>query len=47
MHSLKTLGVDFGTYSTLLASVLLKKLPQELSRKTSDGGLDLLLMEVE
>ena len=44
VRSLKSLGVDSETYGTLLAFVLLNKLPQELrlivSRKTSDVGLD-------
>lgn len=47
VHSLKSLGVNSKTYGTLLASVLLNKLPQELtlivSWKTSDVGLDQLL----
>ena len=51
VRSLKSLGVESETYGTLLASVLLNKLPQELrlivSRKTSDVGLDQLLKEVE
>ena len=51
VRSLKSLGVDSKTYGTLLASVLLNKLPQELrlivSRKTGDVGLDQLLKEVE
>ena len=51
VRSLKSLGVDSKTYGTLLASVLLNKLPQELrlivSRKTNDVGLDQLLKEVE
>ena len=54
MHvcSLKSLGVDSSeTYGTLLASVVLNKLPQELrlivSWKTSDVGLDRLLKKVE
>ena len=51
VRSLKSLGVDSKTYGTLLASVLLNKLPQELrlivSQKTSDVGLDQLLKEVE
>lgn len=51
VRSLKSLGVDSKTYGTLLASVLLNKLPQELrlivSRKTSDVELDQLLKEVE
>lgn len=50
IRSLKSLGVDSKTYGTLLASVLLNKLPQELrlimSRKTSDVGLDQLLEQV-
>ena len=51
VRSLNSLGVDSETYGTLLASVLLNKLPQELrlivSRKTRDVGLDQLLKEVE
>ena len=51
VRSLKSLGVNSKTYGTLLASVLLNKLPQELrlivSRKTGDVGLDQLLKEVE
>lgn len=51
VRSLRSLGVDSKTYGTLLASVLLNKLPQELrlivSRKTSNVGLDQLLKEVE
>ena len=51
VRSLKSLGVDSKTYGTLLASVLLNKLPQELrlivSRKTGDVGLEQLLKEVE
>lgn len=51
VRSLKSLGIDSKTYGTLLASVLLSKLPQELrlivSRKTSDVELDQLLKEVE
>ena len=51
VRSLKSLGVDSKTYGTLLTSVLLNKLPQELrlivSRKTSDVELDQLLKEVE
>ena len=51
VRSLKSLGVDSKTYGTLLASVFLNKLPQELrlivSRKTSDVELDQLLKEVE
>lgn len=51
VRSLKSLGVDSKTNGTLLASVLLNKLPQELrlivSRKTSDVELDQLLKEVE
>ena len=45
VRSLKSLGVDSETYGTLLASILLNKLPQEL--RTSDMGLDQLLREVE
>ena len=49
--SLKGLGVDSKTYGTLLASVLLNKLPQELrlilSRRNSGVELDQLLKEVE
>ena len=51
VRSLKSLGVDSKTYGTLLTSVLLNKLPQELrlivSRKSGDVGLDQLLKEVE
>ncbi len=51
VRSLKSLGVESETYGTLLASVLLNKLPQELrlivSRKSSDMDLDELLKEVE
>ena len=51
VRSLKSLGVDSKTYGTLLASVLLNKLPQELrlivNQKTGDVGLDQLLKEVE
>ena len=51
VRSLKNLGVDSKTYGTLLTSVLLNKLPQELrlivSRKSGDVGLDQFLKEVE
>ena len=51
VHSLKSLGIDSKNYRTLLTSVLLNKLLQQLrlivSRKTSDVGLDQLLKEVE
>ena len=50
VRSLKSLGVDSETYGTLLSSVLLNKLPQELrlivSRKTSEVKLDQLLEEM-
>ena len=51
VRSLKSLGVDSATYGTLLSSVLLSKLPQELrlivSRQTSEVELDKLLQEME
>ena len=51
VRSLKALGVSPESYGSLLASVLLNKLPQELrlivSRKITDGDWSLdALMEV-
>ena len=37
VHSLKRLGVEFKTFGTLIASVLLNKLPQELRLIVSGG----------
>ena len=51
VHSLKGLGIDSKTYGTLLGSVLLNKLPQELRlivrRRNSDVKINELLKEVE